>query len=109
MLRRLGCTLPIECWYLGPGEYDGAWAELVRPLGITCIDAHLVRDSHPDSWLQGHRLLADENQAVTARLESGPQGTWYGRWVDYERMLVLLYGCENPCCRRRDGRGRHST
>jgi len=57
MLRRLGCTLPIECWYLGSGEYDAAWADLVRPLGVTCIDAHQVRDSQTDSWLHRHKRL----------------------------------------------------
>jgi hypothetical protein len=42
-------------------------------------------------WVdQGRLVLADENQIVTARLEPGPQGMWYGRWVNFERMPVLL-------------------
>jgi len=45
MLRRLGCRLPIEVWYLGRQEKDERWEELVRPLGVTCVDAHQVRDA----------------------------------------------------------------
>ena len=39
MLRHLGCTLPIEIWYLGEEEYDPYWFQLVRPLGVRCVDA----------------------------------------------------------------------
>jgi len=39
MLRHLGCTLPIEVWYLGEDEGDPEWIKLVEPLGVTCIDA----------------------------------------------------------------------
>lgn len=38
MLRDLGCTLPIELWYLGPLEMDERMKALVRPLGVTCRD-----------------------------------------------------------------------
>ncbi len=29
MLRKLGCALPVEVWYLGIGEYNAAWDRLV--------------------------------------------------------------------------------
>lgn len=57
MLRRLGCQLPVECWYLGSGERDDDWARLVQPLGISCIDAMEVRDARPDSWIHRHDRL----------------------------------------------------
>ena len=42
MLRRLGCTLPIEVWYLGEEEGDPNWIALAEPLGVRCIDAREV-------------------------------------------------------------------
>ncbi len=42
MLRRFGCTLPVEVWYLGDKECDPDWIELVAPLGVRCIDAREV-------------------------------------------------------------------
>ena len=53
MLRHLGCELPIEVWYLGEDEGDTNWIDLVRPLGVTCIDAHEVRKRHPHPQLHG--------------------------------------------------------
>ena len=53
MLRELGCTLPIEVWYLGEGERNRAWEELVAPLDVRCVDAHEVRKQHPHARLNG--------------------------------------------------------
>jgi hypothetical protein len=53
MLRMLGCDLPIECWYLGPDEYNAAWAQLVKPYGVTCIDAYEFRKQYPHARLHG--------------------------------------------------------
>lgn len=40
MLRKLGCTLPVELWYLGPGELDNTMQTVVESLGdVTCVDA----------------------------------------------------------------------
>ena len=39
MLRRVGCRLPIQLWYLGEGEMDERMRSLVSPLGVECIDA----------------------------------------------------------------------
>lgn len=39
MLRRMGCKLPIQLWYLGPLEMDAKMKQLVKPFGVTCIDA----------------------------------------------------------------------
>jgi hypothetical protein len=58
MLRHLGCTLPIEVWYLGEDEGDPEWIELVRPLGVTCIDAFAVREKHPHPRLGGWQCKA---------------------------------------------------
>jgi len=53
MLRQLGCTLPIEVWYLGERERNRAWEELVAPLDVRCVDAHEVRKQHPHARLNG--------------------------------------------------------
>jgi hypothetical protein len=39
MLRRLGCSLPIELWHHGERELDEAMRALVSPYGVTCVDA----------------------------------------------------------------------
>ncbi|HEX5103951.1 MAG TPA: FkbM family methyltransferase, partial [Pirellulaceae bacterium] len=39
VLRKLGCTLPVEWWYLGPEELDPKMVRLAQSLpGVTCID-----------------------------------------------------------------------
>lgn len=58
MLRRLGCKLPIQLWHLGSEEVDHTMRALVRPLGVTCIDAHKVAKAHPARMLQGWPLKA---------------------------------------------------
>ena len=54
VLRRLGCTLPIELWYRGRREMTEEMIALVEPLGVTCVDAYGVVRRHPfrrlDSW-----------------------------------------------------------
>jgi glycosyltransferase involved in cell wall biosynthesis len=54
MLRRLGCTLPIELWYRGRREMTEEMIALVEPLGVACVDAYQVARAHPcrrlDSW-----------------------------------------------------------
>lgn len=52
-LRDLGCRLPIELWYLGEKEREDSWMELVRPLGVTFIDAAEVARRHPHPKLGG--------------------------------------------------------
>lgn len=58
MLRRSGCTLPIELWHLGPAEMDDGFIELVAPLNVRAIDAHSVRERHPARRLNGWELKA---------------------------------------------------
>jgi len=53
MLRYLGCTLPVELWHLGRQELTEDMAELVKPLGVTCVDAHQVRERYPSRILNG--------------------------------------------------------
>ena len=53
MLRELGCSLPIEVWYLGERERNRAWEELVAPLDVRCVDADVVRKRHPHARLNG--------------------------------------------------------
>jgi hypothetical protein len=56
MLRHVGCTLPIEFWYLGVCEIDEAMKKLVAPLGVTCIDAELLAETYPMRILNGWEL-----------------------------------------------------
>lgn len=61
MLRELGCTLPIELWYLGPKEMDARMRSLVEPLGVVCRDGRSHRKNSqgkpkPQSPLGGFEL-----------------------------------------------------
>jgi hypothetical protein len=56
MLRHLGCTLPVELWYLGPYEMTPEMAALVEPLGVRCVDGLEVRRRHPALRLGGWEL-----------------------------------------------------
>jgi hypothetical protein len=55
-LRRLGCTLPIQLWYLGPREVDEHMHALLAPLEVKCIDARELRKEHPARILNGWEL-----------------------------------------------------
>ena len=54
MLRRLGCTLPIELWYRGRREMTEEMIALLEPLGVECVDAYEMvrrhRSRRLDSW-----------------------------------------------------------
>src|SRR5688572_28148007 len=56
MLRRFGCALPVQLWYLGEGEMNSRMEQLVRPLGVQCVDAMKVRRSRPARILNGWEL-----------------------------------------------------
>src|SRR5436190_6632593 len=55
-LRRIGCTLPIQLWYLGPREVNDHMRALLAPLGVECIDACEVRKTYPARILNGWEL-----------------------------------------------------
>ncbi len=56
MLRRLGCGLPIELWFLGRREMDGRMKDLVASLGVDCVDAQRLRRKFPARILNGWEL-----------------------------------------------------
>lgn len=58
MLRRHGCKLPIQIWYLTAKEMDERMKELVRPLGVECVDGREVRKMAPARILNGWELKA---------------------------------------------------
>lgn len=58
MLRRMGCALPVQVWHLGKREMDAATKELLRPLGVECVDANQVRKRFPARILHGWELKA---------------------------------------------------
>lgn len=58
MLRRHGCTLPIEFWHLGPAEMDDRMRALVEPWGVTCVDGEAMRRQYPVRSLGGWEMKA---------------------------------------------------
>lgn len=56
ILRMLGCNLPIQFWHLGPAEMTDEMREIVKPLGVECIDAYEVRKEYPVRTLNGWEL-----------------------------------------------------
>jgi len=56
MLRRQGCTLPVELWHLGESEMNDEMKALVAPLGVRCVDGYDVRRHHPVRILNGWEL-----------------------------------------------------
>ncbi|HKE55405.1 MAG TPA: hypothetical protein VKB46_01845, partial [Pyrinomonadaceae bacterium] len=54
MLRRAGCTLPIELWYRGRAEMNDRMRNLMEELDVVCIDAYEQARTDPvlrlDSW-----------------------------------------------------------
>ena len=56
MLRHLGCTLPIQIWYLGQKEIDQRMKTLIEPLEVECVDAQEIRKIHPARILNGWEL-----------------------------------------------------
>jgi len=42
LLRKLGCTLPIEWWHLGEHEFDPEMVKLAEDLGVRVVDANTV-------------------------------------------------------------------
>ncbi len=56
MLRRHGCTLPIEVWHLGKKEMNRRMAALLEGLDAISVDASQVRKRHPIRILHGWEL-----------------------------------------------------
>lgn len=56
MLRRLGCRLPIQLWYLGKAEINPEMVALLTPLDVECVDASMVRKRFPARRLTGWEL-----------------------------------------------------
>jgi hypothetical protein len=64
-LRELvGCTLPIEVWYLGPVEMSQPMIDLLEPLGVECVDA-LARSAP---------LSSGDAKSLPGALERVPNG-----------------------------------
>ena len=58
MLRRTGCTLPIELWHRGDAELPASMRALFEPLGVECVDALRIRRRYPARRLGGWELKA---------------------------------------------------
>jgi ADP-heptose:LPS heptosyltransferase len=55
-LRRLGCSLPVELWHLGPSEIDDQMKPSLERLNVRCVDALEVRKQFPSRRLRGWEL-----------------------------------------------------
>jgi hypothetical protein len=81
--RHVGCTLPIQVWYLGRnGEMPAERRAILAPYAVECIDADAVRRQHPARHLGGWELK------VYATLHS-----------PFEELLFLdadCYPCRDP-------------
>ncbi len=82
-LRHVGCTLPIQIWYLGrEREMPDKKKALLSPFHVEYVDADEVRRRHPARFLDGWELK------VFATLHS-----------PFEEILFLdadCYPCRNP-------------
>jgi hypothetical protein len=58
LLRRLGCTLPIEIWHLGAPELPPRWQAPLAAVGARSVDALAVQTRHPVRRLGGFELKA---------------------------------------------------
>jgi ADP-heptose:LPS heptosyltransferase len=58
MLRYHKCNLPIQIWYLEEKEMSKSMADLVKPLGVLCVDGLKVREKNPARVLKGWELKA---------------------------------------------------
>lgn len=47
MLRHVGCTLPIQLWYLGPDEVDDRMKRLVSRFDVECVDGMPIIEKTP--------------------------------------------------------------
>lgn len=56
MLRHLGCTLPVELWYLGSREMNKKMMEILAPYDVVCRDAYKLRKNVPARILNGWEL-----------------------------------------------------
>ena len=55
-LRRQGCRLPVEVWYLGSDEMTAEMAALLARFDAKCVDATEVRKKNPVRILNGWEL-----------------------------------------------------
>jgi hypothetical protein len=58
LLRELGSTLPIYCYYLGEKERDELWEQLVAPLDVRVYNLHAQLKDFPHPRLNGWEAKA---------------------------------------------------
>jgi ADP-heptose:LPS heptosyltransferase len=57
-LRRSGCRLPIEVWYLDENEMDAEMTSLLEPLDVKCVNARVMQKKYPGRIAGGWELKA---------------------------------------------------
>lgn len=48
LLRDKGCTLPIQCWYLGDSEYNKEMMDIIKKYDVEFINAHQYCANNPE-------------------------------------------------------------
>jgi len=99
ILRYHGCDLPIELWHLGKEELSEHMAQLIQPLGVTCIDGFEVRKKHPCRILKGWELKAfallyssfEEVLLLDADNVPTNDPTELFNWPEYERTGAVFW------------------
>lgn len=56
LLRRMGCTLPVQLWHLGPEEIDPYFTRLLKRLDVECVDALALPEAKEARILCGWEL-----------------------------------------------------
>ncbi len=78
MLRKTGCTLPVELWHLGSCEINDVMRGLLSPLNVQCVDAHKIRKNSPVRLLNGWELKpyaiihSDFSEVITLDADNVP-------------------------------------
>jgi FkbM family methyltransferase len=60
MLRHVGCSLPIQVWYLGQGEFDPRMHQALEPYDVGWVDGHHQWATRPEMPIR--RLTFDGDQ-----------------------------------------------
>lgn len=87
ILRKLGCELPIQVWYLGREELDFGMESMLNDLGAKCIDARVTLGNDP-------RILTGWHTKVWAIMRSGFENVLF---LDADNTAVedptFLFSC----------------
>ena len=86
MLRRVGCTLPIQLWHLGPEEMDEEMKELVKPVGVECVDGLQIESSLVEATPRRSPVEAAPSPPVDHHAATGASRSLWGDGASPPRL-----------------------